>query len=992
MERFSHFLVPDSDSDSAEEATLRANQSGNAADGSLLGSAAHEGTNKDSLHSSQRNTESPAPAAEQPADPPSSHHSADGNAVERSAPDSQEREGGADGQSVVSVAENAVNINSTGTGATPAPVEAAPSDLPDHRGDVMPPPAASASVSPPTALSEKRIPTASPGARAAAMKEKEAQQNVETPSPPRAPTSSHGPAEPAPNHEASSDARNRPGAPGAPGTSSQMAAATTAVNAVAGATAASGAAPAAQVAPLSSTAAAPERAAANAEPRDSVESPPATNTHPSEEEAVASADKKKSIFSRFFSFCKKKLSTFCGLCSCCTQEEAVSTASRSSEAQSGRASAREAVANTEAQVTPEGTAAAEPNASPSEQALSIPVATRTASKHSSARSSKANAAELQGEQVAGEEAGLAQPMEETPAATPARNSASDTAPPPNETSNGPLGAADANADAAKDGGASAHSALSGSRASQGPDAAHEGSDESAVSLKGSEKAQKPTSKGHSVKSAKADARHHRQEPADGSNESAKSADLDEASGSGEDTQRSAHSVEAEMAKTSTTHRASHGRGKKKVSERTTSAPVGKGKRSSRHSHAAAAAGQSSGLHSPIHDDDESYSGSGSYSYGYSDSRTSNYATASSPTSSSIAAAQEPVGSDDSLRRSAVRGAYDTSCASKRDPKAISVFLQDEEPLPFMPAYRRRILLDLRARERRDAEEAAMEWRELTFRPQIHNNPFSNYNDASPAVMTDRSHSPFSGARGFSVYSPASGFSELSPGRYQVHRMSPRLLEPRCAPQQPAPPPFKPVISYYAKNNVKPGLSVFKRLYKPRSSSQPVPRDDYTHRPTISNMARQLYSPGRGDRLQHHPSEDDIATPRRRSVFDRLYRMRRSSGPSPTTSPSRDATGRLSFQPQITDMARHQFALLPKESFGDRLYRNDRSPRRDIHAPFHAQENFSGDCGSEHVRTDDSNSDHSSSFSQSSFEVRDTPTASTDIDRHSSESQVAVETV
>nr|CCM17359.1 hypothetical protein, conserved [Leishmania guyanensis] len=971
MERFNRFLVPDSDSDSAEEATLRANQSGNAADGSLLGSAAHEGTNKDSLHSSQRNTENPAPAAEHPADSPSSHHSADGNAVERSAPGSQERGGGADGQSVVSVSENAVNINSAGTGATPAPVEAAPSDLPDHRGDVMPPPAASASVSPSTALSEKRIPTASPGARVAAMKEKEAQQNVETPSLPRAPTSSHASAEPAPHHDASSDARNHPGASG---TSSQMAAATTAVNAVAGATAASGAAPAAQVAPLSSTAATPERAAANAGPRDSVESSPATNAHPPEEEAVASAKKKKSIFSRFFSFCKKKLCTCCGLCSCCTQEEAVSTASRNSEAQSERASAREAVANTEAQVTPEGIAAAEPNASPSEQALSIPVATRTPSKHSSARSSKANAAELQGEQAAGEEAGLAQPKEETPAATPARHSASDTAPPPNETSNGPPGAADANADAAKDGGASAHSALSGSRVSQGPDAAHEGSGESAVAPKGSGKAQKPTTKGHSGKSAK-------------------SADLDEASGSDEDTQRSAHSVEAEMAKTSATHRASHGRRKKKVSASTTSAPAGKGKRSSRHSHAAAATGQSSGLHSPIHDDDESYSGSGSYSYGYSDSRTSNYATASSPTSSSIAAAHEPVGSDDSLRRSAVRGAYDTSCTSKWDPKAISVLLQDEEPLPSMPAYRRRILLDLRARERRDAEEAAREWRELTFRPQIHNNPFSNYNDASPAVMTDRSHSPFSGARGFSVYSPASGFSELSPGRYQVHRMSPRLLEPRCAPQQPAPPPFKPVISHYAKNKVKPGLSVFKRLYKPRSSSQPVPSGDYTHRPAISNMARQLYSPGRGDRLQHHSSEDDIATPRRRSVFDRLYRMRRSSGPSPTTSPSRDATGRLSFQPQITDMARHQFALLPKESFGDRLYRNDRSPRHDIHAPFHAQENFSGDCGSEHVMTNDSNSDHSSSLSQSSFdEVRDTPTASTDMDRRSSESQVVVETV
>ncbi|TPP52881.1 hypothetical protein CGC21_28780 [Leishmania donovani] len=603
------------------------------------------------------------------------------------------------------------------------------------------------------------------------------------------------------------------------------------------------------------------------------------------------------------------------------------------EAQSAQASAEETT-SIEAQDSPARFVAARATEGSSERALSIPVAEGAASpEHSSAQSSKTNSP-----------------------------------------------------DAAEDGGASKNSTLPVPYVSQGPDAVHKEPDDPATAAAGSGDAEKPATKGRHVKRVKAVVRRRRSKLANGNGDSAGSAGSDKASDISEDEQRSAHSAEARVAKASATPSVPLDR-EKMPSAATPSASSFKAKPPSPHSHATVAAPDS-----PTHTGSASYKGSGSYSYsyGYSSSYSaSNSLAASRTASSSIGSAQKPVASDAPRRRSAqassarsiVRSAHVASSATKRSPMPTSILLQEEELPLSMPAYRRRVLLDLRARERRDAEEAAREWRDLTFRPQIHNS-YNNCLDASPAVTTDRSHSPFSESHGFPGYSSASGFSEPFPGRYRIRRVSPRLLQSRRAPQQPAPPPFKPVISEYAKNSVRPKLNVFTRLYKPRSSSPPAPGGTYPHKPEISKLACELYTRRR--------SEGDDATPPRRSVFDRLYNVRRSPSSSPTKSPSRSAMRRPSFKPQITERARRLSAMLPKVPFGERLYRNSLSPRRENHSPFRAREQFRGDYGTEQVMTNDRSKDRCSWSSQSSIAVRVTATASTDLDRRLSQTQATLE--
>ncbi|TPP50651.1 hypothetical protein CGC20_24820 [Leishmania donovani] len=618
------------------------------------------------------------------------------------------------------------------------------------------------------------------------------------------------------------------------------------------------------------------------------------------------------------------------------------------EAQSAQASAEETT-SIEAQDSPARFVAARATEGSSERALSIPVAEGAASpEHSSAQSSKTNCAQH---------------------GSSADAFAGHSAP-----------------DAAEDGGASKNNTLPVPYVSQGPDAVHKEPDDPATAAAGSGDAEKPATKGRHVKRVKAVVRRRRSKLANGNGDSAGSAGSDKASDISEDEQRSAHSAEARVAKASATPSVPLDR-EKMPSAATPSASSFKAKPPSPHSHATVAAPDS-----PTHTGSASYKGSGSYSYsyGYSSSYSaSNSLAASRTASSSIGSAQKPVASDAPRRRSAqassarsiVRSAHVASSATKRSPMPTSILLQEEELPLSMPAYRRRVLLDLRARERRDAEEAAREWRDLTFRPQIHN-PYNNCLDTSPAVTTDRSHSPFSESHGFPGYSSASGFSEPSPGRYRIRRVSPRLLQSRRAPQQPAPPPFKPVISEYAKNSVRPKLNVFTRLYKPRSSSPPAPGGTYPHKPEISKLACELYTRRR--------SEGDDATPPRRSVFDRLYNVRRSPSSSPTKSPSRSAMRRPSFKPQITERARRLSAMLPKVPFGERLYRNSLSPRRENHSPFRAREQFRGDYGTEQVMTNDRSKDRCSWSSQSSIAVRVTATASTDLDRRLSQTQATLE--
>ncbi|CAC9510369.1 hypothetical protein conserved [Leishmania donovani] len=711
-----------------------------------------------------------------------------------------------------------------------------------------------------------------------------------------------------------------------------------------------------------------QRDAADAEAHDSVRSVHASNVPPHADEVVAPPTQKKaSACCRLFSFCKRgKACACCRLFSICKRKKTSTAAVRGNEAQSAQASAEETT-SIEAQDSPARFVAARATEGSSERALSIPVAEGAASpEHSSAQSSKTNCAQSkEEEEVKGEEASLQRSRHGSSADAFAGHSAPD---------------------AAEDGGASKNNTLPVPYVSQGPDAVHKEPDDPATAAAGSGDAEKPATKGRHVKRVKAVVRRRRSKLANGNGDSAGSAGSDKASDISEDEQRSAHSAEARVAKASATPSVPLDR-EKMPSAATPSASSFKAKPPSPHSHATVAAPDS-----PTHTGSASYKGSGSYSYsyGYSSSYSaSNSLAASRTASSSIGSAQKPVASDAPRRRSAqassarsiVRSAHVASSATKRSPMPTSILLQEEELPLSMPAYRRRVLLDLRARERRDAEEAAREWRDLTFRPQIHN-PYNNCLDTSPAVTTDRSHSPFSESHGFPGYSSASGFSEPSPGRYRIRRVSPRLLQSRRAPQQPAPPPFKPVISEYAKNSVRPKLNVFTRLYKPRSSSPPAPGGTYPHKPEISKLACELYTRRR--------SEGDDATPPRRSVFDRLYNVRRSPSSSPTKSPSRSAMRRPSFKPQITERARRLSAMLPKVPFGERLYRNSLSPRRENHSPFRAREQFRGDYGTEQVMTNDRSKDRCSWSSQSSIAVRVTATASTDLDRRLSQTQATLE--
>lgn len=708
-----------------------------------------------------------------------------------------------------------------------------------------------------------------------------------------------------------------------------------------------------------------QRDAADAEAHDSMRPAHASNVPSHADEVVAPPTQKKASACCGIFFCckRRKACACCRLFSICKRKRTSATV-RDSEAQSAQASAEETI-SIEAQDSPAHLVAARATEGSSEGALSIPVAEGAASpKHSSSQSSKTNCAQSEEEEVEGEEASLQRSRHESSAHAFAEHSA------PN---------------AAEDGGASEHSTLPVPSVLQGPDAVHKEPDDPATAAAGSGDAEKPATKGRHVKRVKALVRRRRSNLAKGSGDSAGPAGSDKASDNSEGEQRSAHSAEARVAKASEALSAPLDRAKMS-SAAATSASSFKAKRPSPHSHAAVTAPDS-----PTHTGSGSYKGSGSYSYsyGYSSSYSaSNSLAASRTASSSIGSAQKPVASDAPRRRSAqassarsgVRSAHVASSASKRSHKPTSILLQEELPLS-MPAYRRRVLLDLRARERRDAEEAAREWRDLTFRPQIHN-PYNDCLDASPAVTTDRSHSPFSESHGFPMHFSPSGFSEPSPGCYRIRRVSPRLLQSRRAPQQPAPPPFKPVISEYAKNSVVPKFNVFTRLYKPRSSSPPAPGDTYPHKPEISKLTCELYTRRR--------AEGDDATPPRRSVFDRLYNVRRSPSSSPTKSPSRSAMRQPPFKPQITERARRLSAMLPKEPFGDRLYRHSRLSRCVNHSPLLAREQFRGDYGTEQVMTNDRSKDRSSWSSESSIEVRGTATASADLDRRFSQTQATLE--
>lgn len=378
--------------------------------------------------------------------------------------------------------------------------------------------------------------------------------------------------------------------------------------------------------------------------------------------------------------------------------------------------------------------------------------------------------------------------------------------------------------------------------------------------------------------------------------------------------------------------------------------------------------------SPTHSSGySSYSGSGSYSYSYSYS-SSDSCTASDerdasstpsrhsvsnakrkaaskahaapvlppPESSAVVSSQQFTQDTATSRRSnkpAAGAAPADGRFSRWSVRADDLVLREEEPPASMPAYQRRILLDLRARERRDAEEAARDLRELTFRPRIHSLPGQEMSRTNLIEEEERSHSPMGGGmRGRQVspsFSPASGFSELLPRRYSVRQVSPHLLEPRQAPEQPVLPSFKPEISEYARKEVSHDRSVFQRLYNRSNPPSPVAAPEYSHKPEISEFAKQLYPAPRGGRLpgrhtenNNNSSNNDDSANRRESVFDRLYRQRNSLGTSLNTSPSRTAVHAPSFHPQITELAQRQSEGMPKEPVGERLYRNARSPRRE----------------------------------------------------------------
>ncbi|KPI82960.1 hypothetical protein ABL78_8019 [Leptomonas seymouri] len=378
----------------------------------------------------------------------------------------------------------------------------------------------------------------------------------------------------------------------------------------------------------------------------------------------------------------------------------------------------------------------------------------------------------------------------------------------------------------------------------------------------------------------------------------------------------------------------------------------------------------------------SYSGSGSYSYSYSDSYTASSerdasnapsrhsaqkakssegkaASAVAAASTASAPQQRPKpaahpapnaptrsSAEAPLRRSAqhTESSRPQNGAATRftrwSVRADDLVLHEEEPPASMPAYQRRILLDLRARERRDAEEAARDLQELTFRPRIHTLPGKESSNTN-IIEKERSHSPMGSGGQYNAspsYSPASGILELSPRRYVIRRMSPHLLLPRKAPQQPALPSFKPEINEYARKDMVHDRGVFHRLYRRSRSSSPVATPEYVHRPEISEFAKQLYTLPRGRRLPSRQTNgvngaEGYSGMRYESVFTRLYRQRNSPSTSPNASPSRSAARPLTFHPQITELAQRQSEGVRREPVGDRLYRKARSPRREHHSPY-----------------------------------------------------------
>ncbi|KAG5497438.1 hypothetical protein JIQ42_03924 [Leishmania sp. Namibia] len=1019
MPRFSHFLIPDSVSETSVEAALPAGESDDAADGSLHESATRGSAGKDFIHSLPRNAENAPPAAEQPAAPslqlsttrgislislphasapsspgasrlaeaaghqasllPSLPHVADVSEAARPAIRSQQSEDGANAQSVLSASEHTVLIDSADADAEPLHVEAASSRSLDLHKDRITSPAAGASGLSSAASSGKGIPSVSPGAHAAAVQEEGHTHLIkETRSLPRTTIRPLATADSASHHRKGSDEEGNKNVSVTPSSPTVVAAAG---NAAGGANPTSDARLVATSAPRSTPAVGQQRDVAGAEARPSdTLSRTAAPPSPAVEAAAPPKQKKSFACCRLFSLCKRK--------------------KKASAAASGRDSAARLVQSTaiqtEVQPSPAGFSAAAATESLSAQSLSIPVAPDAAApKPSLVQLREANSAESKGEEGEVKEAALPPSAHEPPAQTPAGLSVPDAAASSVEAHNELLRTADANVE--EDRRDSAHGTPPASSELEGPDAALKEPGDPAMSTAGSGKAREPDTKERDRKRVKVPVRHLRQEPEGSRGSQAGSADAHEASDSGEDARRSAHSGEAKVAKASPTPsvRDSLRERETRPSAVAFSGPLVKVRQPLPHSRVAAVASRSSASHSSPHNGRKSFSDSGSYSYSYSYS--SSYGASKSPAASSAAsanidAAQKSVASDTPRRRSAqesstlsgMRSARNASSASKQSRKPTGMFEEEEEPLLCMPAYWRRILLDLRARERRDAEEAAREWRELTFRPQIHSNPYCSYAGVEPAVMADRSHTPLSGVRESPAYSPASGFSEPSLTRYQIRRVSPRLLGPRCAPKQPAPPPFKPFISPYAKSIARPRHSVFNRLYKPRSLSPPALGEACTHRPQITKLACQLYPNRR--------SEDGDTIPCRRSVFDRLYHLRRSPDSSPTTPPYRCAANRPPFQPQITDMAHRQSAVLPRESFGDRLYRNGRSLRGENHAPFHTHEGLRDDSGTEYTISESEDSDSLSWSSQSSFAVRGPSTVSLDLDRRFSQTHAAVEAV
>ncbi|KAG5473899.1 hypothetical protein LSCM1_04534 [Leishmania martiniquensis] len=993
MQRFSHFLIEDSDSEKSLGTTLPAHQSANAPNAAPHRSEGHENAWKGTILSLQRNAENAAPTAEQPAAPPA-QQSRIGDALPTSLPhsslptspsahklaetagpppNSQESGSSAIAQLALPAPELAVPIDSAGADAAPPHAEGAFSDLLSAHKDGIAPPAAGASDPTLANSSDKRISSGSPGARVAAAQEEEQGHSIKETR--RSARTAAGPVA-----TANSASTHRKGSNGEEGkgvfATSSPAAALTAEKAAAGrVSAAADARRGSTTALRSSSDAGQQRVTAGAEAHPSAALPGATDAAaPAREVAGPPRQKKASAGCGLFGLCKRK------------GNELTAAPARDS-AERMRQSAE---VQTAAQASPPVFAAAGSSKSPSGTSLSIPVAPDAAvSKGSLTHSREANFAESKGEGE-GKEVAPPQPAHESPAQAPAGVEAPEPAPTSKEAHNEILPTADANVEEGRRG--SAHGTPPASSVSEGPDAAPREAGELATVAAGSGEAQRPASKEHKGKRAKVVVRRRRQEPMEGRGGRAGSADGHETSESGGDAQSAAYSGEA---KTSAipSDRGSLRKGTARAAAVAVSGPLIDAAQPLPRSRAAAVGSRSSASHSRPRSHNGSTSGSRSYSYSYSYSNSDS--ASKSPAESSAAplnvgAARRSMASDASLQRSVqesaalfgVRSARSPSSASQQSHKPIGMFLEEEEPLLSMPAYWRRVLLDLRARERRDAEEAAREWRELTFRPQIHTSPFRNHGAPEPTVMTDRSHTPLSGVREPPAYSPASGFSESCPGRYQIRRISPRLLGPRCSPKQPAPPPFKPLISEYAKSIARPRNRVFELLYKARSSSPPALNGVYMHRPQITKLASQLYPNRR--------SKDGNVTPYRKSVFDRLYRLRRSPDSGPTTSLSRDAAFTPSFQPQITDMAHRQSEMQPRESFGDRLYRHSRPPGGEDHAPFHEHEDFRDDSGPEHAISEIEDSGSSSCSSRSSFAMRSARAVPSDLDRRFSQTQAAVE--